>query len=177
MARDYSKVRQWENRRERFRHLGLTISQFCRNEQIATEYPRFARKHCKEQGVVSFVRPTGLVEGNKYKSRVAAAMVVRVLDMHLSVYRQTLLDMIQGLYDVNVREQGMDTDARVAHRKKFALPLLDAIKRYVASLDESKVLPTSDMEEPVVTSAIFGGRSMYRSATLRFRSITTALSS
>ena len=60
-------------------------------------------------------------------------------------YRQTLLDMIQGLYDVNFREQGMDADARIAHRKKYALPLLDAIKKYVDSLDESKVLPKSDM--------------------------------
>ena len=280
-----------------------------------TEYPKFACKHCKENGAVSAERPTGLVEGNKYDSSVAAAIVVHKLDMHLPLYRQTdlfgsggwtpsrstlqnlfsqvdfallglvsamtklvqqdsavgldesscrmlmpkevpqarsddlkterliekieeakakgedsiigkmwvyrglerapynifdfrisrhrdgpddflreskcivqgdcfsrntsvvkhngerllfaacwaharrkvydvakenqyrqtLLDMIQGLYDVNVREQGMDADARVAHRKRFALPLLEAIKKYVDSLDESKLLPKSDM--------------------------------
>ena len=61
------------------------------------------------------------------------------------VRSQTLSELIQGLYDGNVREQDMDADARVAHRKKFALPLLDAIKKYVDSLDESNVLPKSDM--------------------------------
>jgi len=60
-------------------------------------------------------------------------------------YRKKLLDMIQGLYDAYAREQGMDADARVAHRKKFALPLLETIKKYVDSLDASRVLPKSDM--------------------------------
>lgn len=54
-----------------------------------TEYTKFACKHCKEHGVVSAERPTRLVEGNKYDSSVAAAIVVRKLDMHLPLYRQT----------------------------------------------------------------------------------------
>jgi hypothetical protein len=35
MPRDLSKAQQWANRFERFRHSGLTISQFRGNEQIA----------------------------------------------------------------------------------------------------------------------------------------------
>ncbi len=49
--------------------------------------------------------------------------------------------MIQGLYDVNAREQGMDTQARTEHRQKYALPLLEVIKKYVDSLTEAEVLP------------------------------------
>ncbi len=60
-------------------------------------------------------------------------------------YREKLLDMIQGLYDVNAREQGMDTQARTEHRQKYALPLLEVIKKYVDSLTEAEVLPKSDM--------------------------------
>ena len=60
-------------------------------------------------------------------------------------YRETLLDMIQGLYDANAREQGMDVDACVEHRRKFAVPLLETIRKYINSLDDSKVLPKSDL--------------------------------
>ena len=44
MARDHSKAQQWANRLERFRHSGLTISQFCRNEQIAIPSFSYWRK-------------------------------------------------------------------------------------------------------------------------------------
>lgn len=280
-----------------------------------TEYPKYACKCCKEHGVVSAERPTGLVEGNKYDSSVAAAVVVHKLDMHLPLYRQTdifgssgwtpsrstlqnlleqvdfallglvlfmtklvqkdsavgldesscrmlmpketpeakpgdlktkrliekiqeakakgedsilgkmwayrgldrapynifdfrisrhrdgpddffrdsqcivqgdcfsgntsvvlhnserlqfaacwaharrtvyevskensyrekLLDMIQGLYDVNAREHGMGVEARTEHRQKYALPLLEVIKKYIDSLTEAEILPKSDM--------------------------------
>lgn len=60
-------------------------------------------------------------------------------------YREKLLDMIQGLYDVNAREQGMDVEACTQHRQKNALPILKVIKQYVNSLTEAEVLPKSDM--------------------------------
>jgi hypothetical protein len=44
MPRDHSKAQQWANRFERFRHSGLTISQFCRNEQIAIASFNYWRK-------------------------------------------------------------------------------------------------------------------------------------
>ena len=55
-------------------------------------------------------------------------------------YREKLLDMIQGLYDVNAREQGMDVEACTQHRQKYALPILKVIKQYVNSLTEAEVL-------------------------------------
>ncbi len=71
-------------------------------------------------------------------------------------YREKLLDMIQGLYDVNAREQGMGTQARTEHRQKYALPLLEVIKKYVDSLTEAEVLPKSDMAGALATSEITG---------------------
>ncbi len=66
--------------------------------------------------------------------------------------------MIQGLYDVNAREQGMGTQARTEHRQKYALPLLEVIKKYVDSLTEAEVLPKSDMQAHLATSEITGTR-------------------
>jgi hypothetical protein len=44
MPRDHSKAQQWPNRFERFRQSDLTISQFCRNEQIAIPSFNYWRK-------------------------------------------------------------------------------------------------------------------------------------
>ncbi len=60
-------------------------------------------------------------------------------------HREKLLDMIQGLYDVNAREQGMGIESRVEHRQKYAVPLLGTIKSYVDSLTDAEVLPKSDL--------------------------------
>ncbi len=62
-------------------------------------------------------------------------------------HRGPLLDMIQGLYDVNVREQGLDPSARTAHRQEHAVPLLRVIKAYIDTLTDQIVLPKSDMAE------------------------------
>ncbi len=43
-------------------------------------------------------------------------------------HREKLLDMIQGLYDVNAREQGMDATARTELRQAHAVPILNVIK-------------------------------------------------
>lgn len=57
--------------------------------RLVTEYPKYACSCCKEHGGKSPERPTGLVEGNKYDTSVAAAIVVHKYDMHLPLYRQT----------------------------------------------------------------------------------------
>jgi transposase len=62
-------------------------------------------------------------------------------------HRGPLLDMIQGLYDVNAREQGLDLSARTAHRQEHAVPILRVIKAYVDTLTDQIVLPKSDMAE------------------------------
>lgn len=60
-------------------------------------------------------------------------------------HRNKLLDMIQGLYDVNAREQGMDAAARTEHRQTSAVPILNAIKQYIDTLTDQEVLPKSDL--------------------------------
>lgn len=60
-------------------------------------------------------------------------------------HRVQLLDMIQGLYDVNAREQGMDAAARTEHRQTHAVPILNVIKQYVDSLTDQEVFPKSDL--------------------------------
>ncbi len=57
--------------------------------RLVTEYPKYGCSCCKEHGIKSAERPTGLVEGNKYDSSVAAAVVVQKYDLHLPLYRQT----------------------------------------------------------------------------------------
>ncbi|MFY8199703.1 MAG: IS66 family transposase, partial [Pirellula staleyi] len=62
-------------------------------------------------------------------------------------YRKKLLDMIQGLYDINAREQGLDTSAKTLHRQTLAVPMLEVIWKYVDSLTDQIVLPKSDLAE------------------------------
>lgn len=57
--------------------------------RLVTEYPKYACSCCKEHGVKTAERPTGLVEGNKYDTSVAATIVTHKYDMHLPLYRQT----------------------------------------------------------------------------------------
>jgi len=57
--------------------------------RLVTEYPEYGCSCCKEHGIKSADRPTGLVEGNKYDSSVAAAVVVQKYDLHLPLYRQS----------------------------------------------------------------------------------------
>jgi transposase/uncharacterized short protein YbdD (DUF466 family) len=64
-------------------------------------------------------------------------------------HRGPLLDMIQGLYDVNAREQGLDHTAKTEHRLGNAVPILRVIKAYIDTLTDQIVLPKSDMAEAI----------------------------
>ena len=57
--------------------------------RVVTEYPKYGCSCCKVHGIVTAERPTSLVEGNKYDTSVAAAIVVHKYDSHLPLYRQT----------------------------------------------------------------------------------------
>ena len=61
-----------------------------------TEYPKYGCACCKENGIVSAERPTGLVEGNKYDSSIAAAVITQKYDAHLPLYRQTDIFAVSG---------------------------------------------------------------------------------
>ena len=64
-------------------------------------------------------------------------------------YRGKLLDMIQGLYDVNAREQDLDVESRTIHRQSYAVPILTIIKMYIDCLADQDVLPKSDLAEAI----------------------------
>lgn len=53
-----------------------------------TKYPKFACENEPECGIASPERPTGIVEGNKYDSSVAAEILTGKYSYHLPLYRQ-----------------------------------------------------------------------------------------
>jgi len=53
-----------------------------------TKYPKYACQDSPECGVVSPERPTGLVEGNRYDTSVAAEVITGKYGYHLPIYRQ-----------------------------------------------------------------------------------------
>ena len=55
---------------------------------LVTKYPKFACEGTPECGVASPERPTGLVEGNRYDTSVAAEVITGKYGYHLPVYRQ-----------------------------------------------------------------------------------------
>ena len=52
MPRNNSKAQLWANHLDRFRQSGLTISQFCRNEQLAVPSFNYWRKRMAETSFV-----------------------------------------------------------------------------------------------------------------------------
>jgi transposase len=53
-----------------------------------TKYPKYACVNVPECGVASPERPTGLVEGDRYDTSVAAEVLTGKYGYHLPVYRQ-----------------------------------------------------------------------------------------
>ena len=53
-----------------------------------TKYPKYACEASAECGVASPQRPTGLVEGDRYDTSVAARVITGKYGYHVWVYRQ-----------------------------------------------------------------------------------------
>ncbi len=110
----------------------------------------FRTSHCIIQGDC-FSGNTSIVIHSDGRLRFAACWAharrkVHEVDIN-NPHRKKLLDMIQGLYDVNVREQGMDNDAKTIHRQNYAVALLAVIKKYIDTLTDQVVFPRSDLGE------------------------------
>ena len=56
--------------------------------RFKNKFMKYACPCCSENGIVSSERPTGLVDGNKYDTSIAATIVTDKYDRHLPVYRQ-----------------------------------------------------------------------------------------
>jgi len=55
---------------------------------LVTKYPKFSCPSDPQCGIASPERPTGLVEGNKYDTSIAAEIITGKFSYHLPIYRQ-----------------------------------------------------------------------------------------
>jgi transposase len=124
------------------------------------EYPKYGCSCCKEKGVVTAERPTGLVEGNKYDSSVAAAIVVQKYDSHLPLYRQTDIFAVSGW------TPSRSTLLNILRQVAFAVePLVAYMTRLVqgdsvVGLDESSCRMLMPSEEPTVEPGDLKGKRL-----------------
>lgn len=120
-----------------------------------TKYPKFACENEPECGIASPERPTGIVEGNKYDSSVAAEIITGKYSYHLPLYR--LQDYFGGCGWVPSRSTQCNILANVF---EIVEPLLNFFKSTlqtdgIIGCDDTsvtllypKTLPTFDLEDP-----------------------------
>lgn len=120
-----------------------------------TKYPKFACENEPECGIASPERPTGIVEGNKYDSSVAAEIITGKYSYHLPLYR--LQDYFGGCGWVPSRSTQCNILANVF---EIVEPLLDFFKSTlqtdgIIGCDDTsvtllypKTLPTFDLSDP-----------------------------
>ena len=110
----------------------------------------FAKSRCFVQGDCFSGNKSVAMQSNDRLKFVACWAHARrkVYEVNrLDKHRDKLLDMIQALYDVNAREDGMSTEARLEHRQLHAVPVLAAIRGYIDTLTDQEVLPKSEMAD------------------------------
>ncbi|NLY01386.1 MAG: transposase, partial [Rhodopirellula sp.] len=120
-----------------------------------TKYPKFACENEPECGIASPERPTGIVEGNKYDSSVAAEIITGKYSYHLPLYR--LQDYFGGCGWVPSRSTQCNILANVF---EIVEPLLNFFKSTlqtdgIIGCDDTsvtllypKTLPTFDLGDP-----------------------------
>jgi len=101
-----------------------------------TKFPKYACAGQAECGVASPERPTGLVEGNRYATSIAAEIITNKYGFHLPVYRQ------QDQFAGSGWTPSRSTLLNVLTAAAFVLrPLVEYLQRTVL---ESDVLGTDD---------------------------------
>jgi len=101
-----------------------------------TKYPKFACENQPECGVASPERPTGLVEGNRYDTSIAAEIMTNKYGYHLPVYRQ------QDQFAGSGWTPSRSTLLNILTASAFVLrPLCEFIKQTVLATD---ILGTDD---------------------------------
>ncbi len=120
-----------------------------------TKYPKFACENEPECGIASPERPTGIVEGNKYDSSVAAEIITGKYSYHLPLYR--LQDYFGGCGWVPSRSTQCNI---LANAFEIVEPLLNFFKSTlqtdgIIGCDDTgvtllypKTLPTFDLSDP-----------------------------
>jgi transposase len=120
-----------------------------------TKYPKYACRDHPECGIASPERPTGIVEGNKYDSSIAAEIITGKYGYHLTLYR--LQDYFAGSGWTPLRS----TQCNILANVYFIIgPLLEFFRRTVQSdsavgCDDTgvtllypKTIPKFDVNDP-----------------------------
>jgi transposase len=154
-----------------------------------TKYPKYTCPNHAQCGVVSPERPTGLVEGDRYDTSVAAEIITAKYGFHLPVYRQ------QDLFAGSGWTPGRSTLLNVLTASAFVIrPLAEHFKQVVLAsevvgTDDTHVtlllpatIPKVDPDDPkseraheVLSKAMAAGRSSVRARMWAYRSVLVPL--
>lgn len=154
-----------------------------------TKYPKYACANQAGCGIASPERPTGLVEGDRYDTSVAAEIVTAKYGFHLPVYRQ------QDLFAGSGWTPERSTLLNILTASAFAIrPLAEHIKRVVLAdevigTDDTRVtlllpatIPKVDANDPksqrvheVFSEAAAAGRRSVTARMWAYRSVATPL--
>ena len=154
-----------------------------------TKYPKYACPSAPQCGIVSPERPTGIVEGNKYDTSVAAEIITGKFGYHLPIYRQ------QDYFAGSGWAPGRSTLINILAGSFFVLqPLLDYFKRTLQSdpvigCDDTgvtllypKTLPNFNLDDPkerriheVFTAALNENKPSIRAKMWAYRGATIPL--
>jgi transposase len=155
-----------------------------------TKYAKYACPSHANCGVASSERPTGLVEGDRYDSSVAAEIITAKYGFHLPVYRQQ--DMFAGGGWTPQRS----TLLNILEASAFVLrPLAEHLKKVVLAgdiigTDDTRVtlllpatIPRAEVDDPksqriheVFSEAAAEGRRSVTARMWAYRSVTQPLS-
>lgn len=155
-----------------------------------TKYPKYACKNHADCGVASPERPTGLVEGDRYDTSVAAEIITAKYGFHLPVYRQ------QDLFAGSGWTPDRSTLLNILVASAFVIgPLAEHIKQVVLAsdivgTDETRVtlllpetIPKVDPDDPksqrvheVLSEAVAEGRRSVSARMWAYRSVARPLS-
>jgi transposase len=124
-------------------------------EVEVTLFPKFSCPSNSQCGITSPERPTGIVEGNKYDTSIAAQIITGKFGYHLPIYRQ------QDYFAGSGWAPSRSTLLNILAGSFFVIqPLLDYFKRTVqndsvigcddtsVTLLYPKTLPTFDLDDP-----------------------------
>jgi len=154
-----------------------------------TKYPKYACNSHPDCGVASPERPTGLVEGDRYDSSVAAEIITAKYGFHLPVYRQ------QDLFAGGGWTPQRSTLLNILVASAFVLrPLAEHIKKVVLAsdivgTDDTRVtlllpaaIPKAEVDDPksqriheVFSEAVAEGRRSVTARMWAYRSVTRPL--
>jgi len=110
-----------------------------------TKYPKYACPKSPECGVGSPERPTGLVEGNRYDTSVAAEVITGKYGYPLE--SSVVLAKFQQLYDIEDRAKNFSPEERLALRQEEAAPIWASLGEWLEGDAAARVLPKSKLAE------------------------------